>query len=78
KPAAKKAPRRRKKVAETAAPEPVAPDPVAPEPAASAPAAESAEKAEPVVTSSVAEAAEEPEAETKPRKAGWWQRKGFF
>ncbi|MEP1112814.1 MAG: Rne/Rng family ribonuclease [Nitratireductor sp.] len=78
KPAAKKAPRRRKKGAVTAAPEPVAPDPVAPEPAASAPAAESAEKAEPVVTSSVAEAAEEPEAETKPRKAGWWQRKGFF
>jgi ribonuclease E len=73
KPAAKKAPRRRKKAAETAAPEPVAPEPVA-----SAPAADSADKAEPVVTSTVAEAAEEPEADTKPRKAGWWQRKGFF
>ncbi|MEQ8295673.1 MAG: Rne/Rng family ribonuclease [Nitratireductor sp.] len=73
KPAAKKAPRRRKKAAESAAPEPVAPEPVA-----SAPAADSADKAEPVVTSTVAEAAEEPEADTKPRKAGWWQRKGFF
>ncbi|MVA99049.1 Rne/Rng family ribonuclease [Nitratireductor sp. CAU 1489] len=72
-PAPKKAPRRRKKAVEVAGT-------VVPEPEAVviSPVTESAEEAEPVVTSSVAETAEEPEAETKPRKAGWWQRKGFF
>jgi len=30
---------------------------------------------EPVVTSSKGEGEEEP---TKPKKGGWWQRRGFF
>ncbi|WP_269929861.1 Rne/Rng family ribonuclease [Aminobacter sp. HY435] len=48
------------------------PAPVAP-PVPAAPAA----PAEPVVTS-VVEADSEEAAEAKPKKGGWWQRKGFF
>jgi ribonuclease E len=41
------------------------------------PAAETAAPAEPVVVSSNADQTE-PNEEAKPKKAGWWQRKGFF
>ncbi|HWK68350.1 MAG TPA: Rne/Rng family ribonuclease [Rhizobiaceae bacterium] len=40
-------------------------------------AAEKAEPAEPVVVSSTVDQ-QEPQEEPKPKKAGWWQRKGFF
>ncbi|PSM20156.1 ribonuclease E/G [Nitratireductor sp. StC3] len=70
-PTPKKAPRRRRKAAEAA-------ETVAPEPVVTAPVAESTQETEPVVTSSVADSEQETDAETKPRKAGWWQRKGFF
>ena len=87
--AAPKPARRSRKKAEPAA---EAPEPEAIEPAAEAQAAEAAPQepvrpaprtpAEPVVTVVSENAAEQPangdEAESRPRKAGWWQRKSFF
>jgi ribonuclease E len=84
KPKAKRAPRRKAAAAEAVVEEaaseavPVEAAPEAPsEPVAAAekPAAPKADAkpAEPVVTSSTSS-----EEESKPRKGGWWQRKGFF
>ncbi len=75
KPAKARAPRRKKDaepapVAEAAEPAAEAPAP-APTPAP-APAPVPAKAAEPVVESS------EPDADDKPKKGGWWQRKSFF
>ena len=56
----------------------VAEEPEVPaEPAVPAEAAEPAVPAEPVVTSVVEDAADA-STEAKPKKGGWWQRKGFF
>ncbi|WP_202329234.1 Rne/Rng family ribonuclease [Mesorhizobium sp. L-8-3] len=70
--------------AETAPAETVAEEP-APEPAKRRtratrrkPEAEAAPAEAVVVSSTVAEVAEIPAEEAKPKKAGWWQRKGFF
>ncbi|MEI9403523.1 Rne/Rng family ribonuclease [Mesorhizobium argentiipisi] len=79
-------------VSEPVAEAQVAPAAVEPEPAAAAPAASEAEPATnahptrrkpqsvdapvvPVVSSNVSD---EAKAEDKPKRAGWWQRKGFF
>jgi ribonuclease E len=51
--------------------------PSEPAPSEPAPADEPAAQQEPVVQSTLAEAEAEPE-QAKPRRQGWWQRKGFF
>ena len=81
KPKAKRAPRRKAAAAEAmtedtaseVAVEAVPEEPAAPAEAAPAEPKVDAKAAEPVVTSSSPSS-----EESKPRKGGWWQRKGFF